>query len=70
MNLRKCRRNLEEPFAISVYNTNNTSNETAAIERSSTDLNEDFMHSQLFIGLLLRMNINEADKDELLELCK
>ncbi|CAF4053229.1 unnamed protein product [Rotaria sp. Silwood2] len=54
----KCRVRLEEPLGINV------------LDRSSTALNGEFLHSQLLIDVLIRMKPNEQDKTELIEMCK
>jgi hypothetical protein len=40
------------------------------LDRSSTSLNGEFLHSQLLIDVLLRMKPNEKDKRDLIALCK
>lgn len=54
-----------ELLAFSVFNT-----ETATHEQSTTGLNGHFLHSQLLIECLIRMNPTTGDKNELLSLCK
>ena len=38
------------------------------LDRTSTELNGEFLHSQLLIDVLIRMKPNKQDKNELLEL--
>ncbi|CAF3562162.1 unnamed protein product [Rotaria socialis] len=40
------------------------------LDRSSTELNGDFLHSQLLIDVLIRMKPSEQDQNELIELLK
>ncbi|CAF2118388.1 unnamed protein product [Rotaria magnacalcarata] len=40
------------------------------LDRSSTELNGDFLHSQLLIDVLIRMKASQQDKNELLALLK
>ncbi|CAF3344581.1 unnamed protein product [Rotaria sp. Silwood2] len=54
----KYRVRIEEPMTINI------------LDRSSTDLNGQFLHSQLLIDVLIQMKSNEQDKRELIELCK
>ncbi|CAF4198817.1 unnamed protein product [Rotaria sp. Silwood2] len=54
----KYRVRLEESLGINV------------LDRSSTALNGEFLHSQLLIDVLIRMKPNEQDKKELIEMCK
>lgn len=51
---------LEELLLISIYE----------YEKSSTDISGSFLHSQLLIDFLQRIEPNIKDKDELAELCK
>ncbi|CAF2118753.1 unnamed protein product [Rotaria magnacalcarata] len=46
----------EEPIAMDI------------LDRSSTELNGDFLHSQLLIDVLIKMKPNEQDQKELIEL--
>ena len=54
-----------ELLAFSVFNTN-----TATHEQSTTGLNGQFLHSQLLIECLIRMNPTTVDKNQLISLCK
>ncbi|CAF4547023.1 unnamed protein product, partial [Rotaria sp. Silwood2] len=54
----KSRVRVEEPIAMKIF------------DRSSTEMNGDFLHFQLLIDVLLKMKPNEQDKRELYELCK
>ena len=54
----KSRAKIEEPLSLNI------------LERSSTGLNGEFLHSQLLINVLLRMKPNEKDKQDLVALCK
>jgi tetratricopeptide (TPR) repeat protein len=54
--------NVEDPIIFNILNEN--------IDRSSTDLNGEFMFSRLFIDTLLRMSLNDLDKNEFIDLCK
>ncbi|CAM2698125.1 unnamed protein product [Rotaria socialis] len=40
------------------------------LDRSSTELDGEFLHSQLLIDVLIRMKLNEQDQSELIELLK
>ena len=50
----------QEPLSISIND----------YEKSSTDVNGSFLHSQLLIDFLQRIEPSVKDKDELVELCK
>ena len=54
----KNRTKAEEPLSLNI------------LDRSSTGLNGQFLHSQLLIYVLLKMNPNERDKCDLIALCK
>ena len=54
----------KEPISFSIFNTADD------IEKSTTGLNDDFLNSRLLIDCLLRMNANEKDKDELIDLLR
>ncbi|CAF4198327.1 unnamed protein product [Rotaria sp. Silwood2] len=54
----KSRVRVEEPLAMKIF------------DRSSTEMNGDFLHFQLLINVLLKIKPNEQDKRELYELCK
>ena len=54
----------KEPISFSIFNTADD------IEKSTTRLNGDFLNSRLFIDCLLRMNANEKDKDELIDILR
>jgi tetratricopeptide (TPR) repeat protein len=56
---------IDEAFSISVFST------SAASEGQSTSgINGQFIHSQLLIDCLIRMQSNSSDKAELISLCK
>ncbi|CAF2122832.1 unnamed protein product [Rotaria magnacalcarata] len=40
------------------------------LDRSSTEINGEFFHSQLLIDVLIRMKSNEQNQEELIELLK
>ncbi|CAF3638419.1 unnamed protein product, partial [Rotaria sp. Silwood1] len=52
----------EDPITFDIFNRN--------IDRTSTDLNGEFMFSRLLIDTLLRMNTYETDRSEFIDLCK
>jgi tetratricopeptide (TPR) repeat protein len=54
--------NVEDPFTFNIVNENK--------DRSSTNLNGEFMFSRLFVDTLLRMNFNQLDRKEFIDLCK
>ncbi|CAF1654751.1 unnamed protein product, partial [Didymodactylos carnosus] len=54
----------EEQLSINVYHTNGTR------EKSTTELNGQFAHSQLLIDCLLRMRATSTHKNEFINYCK
>ena len=54
--------NVEDPI---IFNTINEDK-----ERSTTDLNGEFMFSRLFLDTLIRMKFNQSDRNEFINLCK
>lgn len=54
----------EDPLSITTFSTANIQ------EKSSTELNGHFIHSQLLIDTLLRMKPVSTDKNELITFCK
>ena len=52
----------KEPISFNTFNANSDTG------KSTTGLNGDFLNSRLLIDCLLRMNANETDKDELIDL--
>ncbi|CAF3648668.1 unnamed protein product [Rotaria socialis] len=55
---------VDEPLAINISNLNHF------IDKSTKELNGEFLHSQLLIDCLLRMKPNVTDKNELINLCQ
>jgi tetratricopeptide (TPR) repeat protein len=55
----------DEVFAISIFNSN-----IQGEEQSSTRLNGQFIHSQLLIDCLIRMESSSNERQELITLCK
>ncbi|CAF1495029.1 unnamed protein product [Adineta ricciae] len=58
------RRKVEDQPVFNVFNANSST------EQSTMGLNGEFVHSQLLINCLLRMQANSTDKDELISLSK
>ena len=54
----------KEPISFNTFNANSDTG------KSTTGLNGDFLNSRLLIDCLLRMNANETDKDELIDLLR
>ena len=53
---------MDESLSINIFNSNEG--------QSTSDLNGEFIHSQLLIECLIRMISNSNDKNELIEFCK
>ncbi|CAF3486969.1 unnamed protein product [Rotaria sp. Silwood1] len=54
----------DEPMCISFYNVSSNA------DKSTTDLNGQFIHYLLLIDVLIRMKPNDADRKKLIQLCK
>jgi tetratricopeptide (TPR) repeat protein len=54
----------DEPLILNISQLNNF------IDKSTNELNGEFLHSQLLIDCLLRMKSNLTDKNELINLCR
>lgn len=61
---RRLRSQIDEPISINIFNTDQT------LGQSSTQLNGHFVFSHMLIDVLLRMPTNDADKNELIDLCE
>jgi tetratricopeptide (TPR) repeat protein len=57
-------RKIDDFISISVFNT------TITVDQSSTELNGQFIYSQLLIDALLRISTNESDKNEFFTVCE
>ncbi|CAF1030410.1 unnamed protein product [Rotaria sordida] len=55
---------VDEPLAVSIFTPN------SALDKSTTELNSKFIHSEVSIDVLLRMKSNPTDKNDLIDLCK
>ncbi|CAF2713672.1 unnamed protein product [Rotaria sp. Silwood2] len=55
---------VDEPFIINISKCNDIK------DKSTKELNGEFLHSQLLMDCLLRMKPNSTDKNELIKLCK
>ncbi|CAF2083103.1 unnamed protein product [Rotaria magnacalcarata] len=55
---------LEEPMSINIYNAGSN------VDKSTTELNGNFIHSLLLIDVLIRIPSNKADQQKLVEFCK
>lgn len=55
---------VDEPLTINIFMIDDNSDQLI------TGSNKNFIHFSLLIDVLLRMNSNEADKNELIKLCK
>ncbi|CAF1302278.1 unnamed protein product [Rotaria sordida] len=55
---------VDEPFIINISKFNNIT------DKSTKELNGEFLHSQLLMDCLLRMKSNITDKNEFISLCK
>ena len=61
---RRLHNQIDEPISINIFNTDRVR------DQSSTELNGHFIFSHTLIDILLRMPTNDADKNELIDLCK
>ncbi len=61
---KQVRNKIDEPLSINIFNT------TGQKEQSTTEINGQFVHSQLLINCLLRMTSKSTDKNEIIALCK
>jgi tetratricopeptide (TPR) repeat protein len=61
---KQVRNKIDEPLSINIFNT------TGQKEQSTTEINGQFVHSQLLIDCLLRMTPKSTDKNEIIALCK
>ncbi|CAF1216028.1 unnamed protein product [Rotaria sp. Silwood1] len=59
---------VDEPFIINISKFNNNNNNI--IDKSTKELNGEFLYSQLLMDCLLRMKSNLTDKNEFINLCK
>ncbi|CAF1179093.1 unnamed protein product [Adineta steineri] len=56
---------IDDSLLINIFNSGNSTE-----EQSTSDLNGEFLHSQLLIDCLIRMKSSARDEDELVHLCK
>lgn len=61
---RRLRNQVDEPISINIFNTDRV------VGQSSTQLNGHFVFSHMLIDVLLRMPTDDADKNELIDLCE
>jgi tetratricopeptide (TPR) repeat protein len=61
--MRRMQHTIDEPLSMSIYNTNVSS------EQTTSGLDGRFVHSQLLIDCLLRMQPTPTDKNEFISLC-
>ena len=55
----------EQPLSINIFNTINVGR-----EQSTSELNGQFVHSQILIDCLLRMKLSSTDRNDFLTFCK
>lgn len=55
---------IDEPISINILNSE------SVLDQSSTQLNGHFIFSHMLIDILLRMPTNDADKNELIDICE
>ncbi|UJR32020.1 hypothetical protein I4U23_019489 [Adineta vaga] len=58
------RNRIDEPLPLALSNLSNSN------DKSTNELNNDFVYSQLLIDCLIRMKPKHSDKNELIDLCK